>query len=326
MTQPDEEAARAQSLGLALLDASRIYEGFVIPSYEGRLRRRRFPPHRRAIIGLVARQRRFLRAAYTLADAGQVLEAVGPLRSMLEFLVCQRWLAHDPDRNWKLWMTDDHAARDLWRQRLRQHAPALHDAAVEALTSEQCKESEAVAAARMQLAAELGGRQPNDRHNLEQRAAQVGLSVIYDGLYRYESNAATHPSMLATELLMEKHPKGLLLRSEPTAQFVAPPVYLHGAWLLYEALTGSGELTPALSSRELPAIGRDLYALLEERTSRRLPNWRELLPPEALDQIQLTFGSGELLQAPRPTDNLIRRLRQVVQDRPLRSVRWADIP
>jgi len=84
MTHPGEEAAKARSLGLALLDASRIYEGFVIPSFEGRLRQRRFPPHRRAIIGLVGRQRRFLRAAYTLADAEQVLEAVGPLRSMLE--------------------------------------------------------------------------------------------------------------------------------------------------------------------------------------------------------------------------------------------------
>jgi hypothetical protein len=116
MTEPGEEAAKARSLGFALLDASRIYEGFVIPSFEGRLRRRRFPPHRCAIIGLVARQRRFLRADYTLADAGQVLEAVGPLRSMLEFLICQRWLAHDPDGNWKVWMTDDNAARNLWRE------------------------------------------------------------------------------------------------------------------------------------------------------------------------------------------------------------------
>jgi len=285
MTEPGDEAAKARSLGLALLDASRIYEGFVIPTFEGRLRHRRFPPHLRAIIGLVARQRRFLRAAYTLADAGQELEAVGPLRSMLEFLICQRWLAHDPDRNWKIWMADDHAARDLWRERLRRHAPALHDAAVEALTPEQRKEGEAVAAGRTQLAAELGDRQPADRHKLEQRAAQVGLSFIYDGLYRYESNAATHPSMLATELLMESHPRGLLLRSEPTAQFVAPPVYLHAAWLLYEALKGSGELTPALNLRELPSLGSDLYAMLEERTNKRLPNWRELLPPELLDQI-----------------------------------------
>jgi len=294
MTQPGEEAARARSLGLALLDAIRIYEDFVIPKYEdfvipgseGRLRRRRFPPHRRAIIGLVARQRRFLRAAYALADAGLVLEAVGPLRSMLEFLICQRWLAHDPDRNWKLWMEADHAARDLWRERLRQHAPALHDAAVGALTPEQRKEGEAVAAGRMKLATELGDRQPDDRRkrSLEQRAAQVGLSFLYDGLYRYESNAAAHPSMLATELLMEKHPKGLLLRSEPTAQFVAPPVYLHGASLLCEALKGSAELTTALDLPELPSIGRDLYALLEEQMSRRLPNWQELLPLEAFDQ------------------------------------------
>jgi hypothetical protein len=47
MTDPGEEAPKARALGLALLDASRIYEGFVIPNFEGRLRRRPFPPHRR---------------------------------------------------------------------------------------------------------------------------------------------------------------------------------------------------------------------------------------------------------------------------------------
>jgi hypothetical protein len=284
MTDPGEEAPKARALGLALLDASRIYEGFVIPSFEGRLRRRPFPPHRRAIIGLVGRQRRSLRAAYTLADTEQVLEAVGPLRSMLEFLVCQRWLAHDPDLNWKLWMARDHAARDLWREKLRQNAPTLHDAAVESLTPEQRKEGEEVAAGRMRLAAELGDRRPG-RRNLEQQAAQVGLSFLYDVLYRYESSAGPHPTMLSVDLLLEKHPKGLVLRGEPTAQFAPPPVYLHGAFLLYEALKGSGELTPALNLRELPSLGRDIYALVEERMNVRLPNWRELLPCEVVDQI-----------------------------------------
>lgn len=61
---------------------------------------------------------------------------------MSEFLTCQRWLADDPERNWKLWMDDDHAARDVWRARLRKHTPALHDGAVEALTPEQRKEGE----------------------------------------------------------------------------------------------------------------------------------------------------------------------------------------
>ncbi len=111
------------------------------------------------------------------------------------------------------------------------------------------------------------------------------MSFMYDGLYRYQSSAAVHPSMLATELLMERRPKGLLLRREPTGQFVAPPVYLYGALLLYEALQGSGELTPALNLRELPSLGRDLHALAEERTSTRLPNWRDLLPREVVDQI-----------------------------------------
>ena len=152
------------------------------------------------------------------------------------------------------------------RERIRQHAPALHDAAVEALTPEQRKEGEAVAAGRKQLAAELGDRRPG-LPNLEQRAAHVGLSFLYDVLYRYESSAGPHPTMMAVDLLLEKHPKGLVLRGEPTAQFVPPPVYLHGAYLLYEALKGSGELTPALNLPELPSLGRDIDALVQERTT-----------------------------------------------------------
>lgn len=284
MTDPGEEAPTARTLGLALLEASRVYENFVIPSFEGRLRQRPFPPHRRAIIGLVGRQRRFLRATYTLADSEQVLEAVGPLRSMLEFLVCQRWLALDPDRNWKIWMADDHAARALWREKAHQHVPALHDAAMESLTPEQREEGEAIAAARIRLAAELGDRRPR-LPSLEQRAAQVGLSFLYDGLYRYESSAGPHPTMMSVDLLLEKHRKGLVLRGEPTAQFAPPPVYLHGAFLLNEALKGSGELTPALNLPELPSLGRAISALVVERMNGRVPNWRDLLPPEVVDQV-----------------------------------------
>lgn len=278
------EQAAARSLGLALLDASSIYEEFFIPRTEGFVRRKPFPPHRRAIFGLVGRQRRFLRAAYTLADAGLVLEAIGPLRSMFEFLVCQRWLAHDPDRNWKLWMQENHAARDLWRERLRQHAPALHAAADASLTYEQREEAEVIAAVRAQVAKELGDRRPEDRLSIEQRAAQVGLSFLYDGLYRYESNAATHATLLAVDLLLEKVPRGLILRSEPTKQFVPLPVYLHGAELLYDALESSGEHSPALRLAELPSLGDTLRGLIEQQASRRLPNWQELLSSEPFNQ------------------------------------------
>jgi hypothetical protein len=295
MTDLSDEAAKARTLGLALLDVSRVYEGFPISSFEGGLK---FPPHRRAIIGLVGRQRRLLRATYTLADAEQVLESIGPLRSMLEFLICQRWLAVDPDVNVTLWMAQDHASRDLMREKMRQHTPALHDAAVEALTPEQRAEGEEVAAGRELLVAELGDRRPR-LPSLEQRAAQVGLSILYDVLYRYESGAGPHPTMMSVDLLLEKHPNGLVLRGEPTAQFAVPPVYLHGAYLLYEALKGSAELTPALDLPELPSLGSDLNALLVERMNTQVPNWRELLPPEIIDQVQLLaalttqLGRGE---------------------------------
>src|SRR5262249_4334082 len=159
-----------RSLGVALLEASRVYDGFVIPRHEGRLRRRPFPPHRRAIIGLVGRQRRFLRAAYALADDGQQLEALGPVRSMFEFLVCQRSRARARDRNWMVWMDQDHAARDLWRKRLGQHSPALYAAAEASLTPEQRAERDAVAAGRARVTSELGERRADDRTSLEQRA------------------------------------------------------------------------------------------------------------------------------------------------------------
>jgi hypothetical protein len=204
---------------------------------------------------------------------------------MLEFLVRQLWLAHEPGRNWALWMAKEHDAADLRHKNIRQHASALHDAAVESRTPEQRKEGEAVAAGRSRLMAELGDARPG-MPNLEVQARDVGLSFLYDGLYRYESNAGPHPTMLAVDLLLEKHPEGLVLRGEPTTQFVAPPVYLHGAWLLYEALKKSGELTPALNVSELPSLGRDIEALVKEwATARMPPNWRELLPREVVNQI-----------------------------------------
>jgi hypothetical protein len=100
---------------------------------------------------------------------------------MFEFLVCQVWLAHDLDRNWKLWMQEDRAARDLWRERLRQHARAFHDAADASLTREQREEADVITKVRVEVARDLAGRRPEDRHSFEQRAAQVGLSFLYDG-------------------------------------------------------------------------------------------------------------------------------------------------
>ena len=80
---------------------------------------------------------------------------------------------------------------------------------------------------------------------------------------------------------------------EPTAQLVSVPVYLHGALLLHEALKDSGELTPALNLPEVAPIGRDIYALVQKHMIERLPNWRELLPPEVVEQIDQMMLDSE---------------------------------
>jgi len=126
---------------------------------------------------------------------------------MFEFLVCQRWLAREPDRNWKLWMREDYAARDRMRNRLRERASALYAAADASLSAEQHEEAAVIADVRTRVAAELGDRQPEDRSGQEQKAALVGLGFVYDVLYRYGSSVAVHPTLLAVDLLYEKSSK-----------------------------------------------------------------------------------------------------------------------
>lgn len=82
-------------------------------------------------------------------------------------------------------------ARDLWRERLRQHSPNLHDAAVASLTPEQLQDREAIMTVRKRLSGDIGERLPDDRRNLEQRADQVGLSFLYDVISRWGSSDTT---------------------------------------------------------------------------------------------------------------------------------------
>ena len=111
-------------------------------------------------------------------------------------------------------MQEDHAARDRLRGRLRHHAPALHDAAVAALTPEQRDEADVIVAARKKVADELGPRQRGGQRSLEHRAGQVGLGFLYDLIYRYESSAGTHPTLFAVDLLMSPR-ASLAIAPEP---------------------------------------------------------------------------------------------------------------
>jgi hypothetical protein len=92
-----------------------------------------------------------------------------------------------------------------------------------------------------------------------------------------------HPNLACSDLLYEKGSKGLVLRGETTAQLGAPPVYLYGAQLLYEAPADGSEQLSALRLSELPSLGRELRVVAEGYAGARSPNWREVLPSEAFD-------------------------------------------
>jgi hypothetical protein len=54
-------------------------------------------------------------------------------------------------------------------------------------------------------------------------------------------------------------------------------------------VSSAGHSQPAAPNQdsdlsELPDLGRDIYALVEQRTTARIPNWQELLPTEAFDE------------------------------------------
>jgi hypothetical protein len=264
-----DEEANARGIGLALLKASEVYEDFLIPRAVGLLIPKPVARHTSAVVGLVGRQRRFLRAAYLLADANMDLEAISPVRSMFEFYVTQRWLALDPDLNWMLWMEKDHMTRDTWRKGVATHAPILHAAAIDGLTPEQREEARVIAEIRAQIKARIGDKKI-EMPTLLNRAKAVGLLPWYDVLYRYESNAGMHPSLLATDLLFEATPTGLRLHGEPTPQFARVPIYLHGAHLLHDALKDCGDQLSSLRIKELDAVWTELASAMIRYTAAAL--------------------------------------------------------
>lgn len=53
-------------------------------------------------------------------------------------------------------------------------------------------------------------------------------------------------------------------------------IYLHCAYLLFEALNECGEHTQALRLTE-SLLGRELRVLAEQSANARLPNWQDLV-------------------------------------------------
>src|SRR6266508_3325218 len=115
--------ATVRECGLELLTLSTVYERPVVGDEAG--------VETLAMVGLVARMRRLLRASYPLADAGEVLEASILNRAMMEYLFTLRRLQVDPELHYVLWAAADLKARLTIDREVREQAEEEHAEAVE---------------------------------------------------------------------------------------------------------------------------------------------------------------------------------------------------
>lgn len=267
----NEELARA--CGLRLLDLSGIYERGVVRYEAGH--------ETLAIAGLVARQRRLLRAAYLLADSGQRLEASIMLRAMLEFLIRQKWLELSPGLHYVLWAIDDLNARLRIDREIREQDPDAQEGAIEIMQPEIRDQYEQelgrMRAQLEQLQERLGLDRAPRYPNLREQAGAVGLGFSYSLAYRFDSQSAAHPSAMAIEQLFEDRADlgGIRLLPEPPPERGYADPYGVGAFILRDALASAAALVPELQLAgfdEVAAQLDELHPQADEQAGPPEPN------------------------------------------------------
>jgi hypothetical protein len=254
----DEDQQALRGCGFELLELSGIYDGAFFPDGAG--------PEARSIAGLVARQRRLLRAAYTLRDNDLRLEAQIIHRTMLEFSIRQRWLQLDAQLNYLLWAIDDveerfRLHRQVREQAQQQEGQAFDVMAPQTITSLECFLEE-LRAKLAEIQQERGLERAPSYPDSKRQADVVGLGLAYALAYRFDSQTAAHPSVFAATELFREQSGGLELVDGPDGEAgVFVDTYGVCAFILYDALDHAGEQVGDLRLEGLDDVGRRLVEL-----------------------------------------------------------------
>jgi hypothetical protein len=233
--------ADVRECGLELLALSTVYERPVVCDEAG--------VETLAMIGLVARMRRLLRASYRLADAGEILEASILNRAMMEYLFTLRWLQVDPVLHYLLWAAADLRSRLTLDREVREQAEEEYAEAVELMEKDvrdQYEQSLEKMQAQIDEAKQRLGGKPLRLPSFEQRARAAELPFAYSLAYRFDSMTGAHPTPHAIEQLMVEHPKGIAILPEPPQERGYADPYGVAAHVLLDALNSAADKIPEL--------------------------------------------------------------------------------
>jgi Family of unknown function (DUF5677) len=233
-----------QACGIALLGASKAFDRLGVAPEAGR--------ETLAILGLVGRCRRLVRAAYELADRAMDLEAQILIRVLLEYGITVRWLVVNPHLHFRQWAIADIEKRFTIDREIQEFGE-------ETVLTE---ESRAQFERRLEDFRRECGAASTKLPPLQERARQTGESLSYSMAYRYDSQSGAHPTPLAAEALVSLDPegRGSLITAEPT-DWMALNVYAAGAFMLLDVLDAAGALPELALGPELQPIRERLEEL-----------------------------------------------------------------
>jgi hypothetical protein len=240
----------ARECGLRLLRLTRGYENLLVPAGIG--------IHQLGVLALVARARHLLKIGYEVADLGASMEAAIIVRALNESLLTLAWLDADPELGELVWMLDEIRSRlshhrEVAAEERKQRARARRRAEpVRALAPGETlglfdrgglrrfKQYEADARAQIdalprkaQRLKKLKVKRVSEVPSFKDRAAVAGMPWAYSLAYRFDSNAAAHPSPLAVQRFLEPHGDWVRVLPSPEGA-VADPYYV--AARLFSAL------------------------------------------------------------------------------------------
>lgn len=237
----------ARAAGERMLDLTRGYDNLVVPHGLG--------VTRLAVLGLVARARSLHGVAHRVADTGDAAAAALPIRAITESVLTLGWFDADPELAEAVWILDELRTRlahhkEVADEERRQRAAARRrgepvvevapGASLGLLTRAQVRHDRRSIA---EVRARVGALPDLDRRKKRLRVGQIsrmpsfadrakvaGMPWVYSLAYRFDSNAAAHPTPLTIEQFLESRPDGIAILS--SARGPRPDPYYVAAQLM----------------------------------------------------------------------------------------------